>query len=114
MTTMNKTVKITLILLVLNLQIPAFGAVPATLTPLDHFRGTRLQQLQQQTYQGAVSAANAGAGYEAARLLKGLQSSDNDQVSKQATQLLESWGLQDTAGQEGAGQVINHDWESDG
>ena len=104
---MNKTVKITLILLVLNLQIPAFGAVPATLTPLDHFRGTRLQQLQQQTYQGAVSAANAGAGYEAARLLKGLQSSDNDQVSKQATQLLESWGLQDTAVNEGAVHEIN-------
>ena len=78
----------------IGLQFTAFCAAAEGPQPLDHFRGNRLQELRRSTLEGAKSAANAGAGYEAARLLQGLASNNiGDEISKQATALLEDWGL---------------------
>lgn len=104
---MNKALKRTLCLLILSLHTPVSGGDAPALVPLDHFRGTRLQDLHNRTYQGAVAAANAGAGYEAVRLLKGLKNGSDARVSKQAGTLLESWGIKDAEINDSSAEAIN-------
>jgi spore coat protein H len=104
---MNQLFKPTLCLLILSLHTPVFGGDALPLVPLDHFRGTRLQDLHNRTYQGAVAAANAGAGYEAVRLLQGLKNGSNDRVSKQASALLDSWGIENSEISDSSAAAIN-------
>ncbi len=66
------------------------GQSAPQLDPLAQFRGTRLGELKNRMFEGAVAAANAGAGYEAVRLLQGL-AAEPDEVGKRATQLLANW-----------------------
>ncbi len=69
-------------------------AASTDLSPLEHFKGNRLRELREQILQGAEAAANAGAGFEAARLLQGLaQSGETDDIAKRASGLLNRWGL---------------------
>ncbi|MBT5708782.1 CotH kinase family protein [Verrucomicrobia bacterium] len=104
---MNKLFKPSLCLLILSLHTPVLGEDTSPLVPLDHFRGTRLVDLHNRTYQGAVAAANAGAGYEAVRLLIGLKNGSDDRVSKQASALLDSWGIEDSKINDSFAAAIN-------